>query len=317
MVNLRKLLEKINMEYGFEGDIRFDEPMARHTTFKVGGPADVWVRPAGNRFPEYAALLLKTAWEADIPVFILGGGANLVVSDRGIRGIVLDTGSWSGLQFDEQTVLVYGGTEVDAASEVCAQHERQGLAFLAGMPGSIGGAVWMNARCYNRSISDVLLETWILNETFQEEWIPFNAVDFDYKISPFQNRRVLILGARFKTAFQSRESLYEEMRGYRQDRESKGHYRLPSAGSAFKNNHAFGKPTGKLIDELGLRGLSIGGAKVADWHGNIIVNTGTATAQDIYLLTEELKKRVKQALGYELECEILFVGDWSGEEKRS
>ncbi len=304
-------MEKINTEAAFQGSVRFNEPMASHTTFHVGGPADVWVRPEGSSFPGYAARLLQTAWEEGVPVFILGGGANLVVSDRGIRGIVLDTTGWSGWQIDEASVFFYAGTSVDKATEVCADHDRAGLAFLAGMPGSIGGAIWMNARCYNVSISDVLMETWILNEQFEEEWVPFRQEDFDYKISPFQHRPVLILGGRFKTTPKDRQSLIEEMQQYRNDREAKGHYTLPSAGSAFKNNHAFGKPTGKIIDELGLRGLSQGGAKVADWHGNIIVNTGTATARDIYVLTEIIKKRVKEALGYELDCEILFVGDWS------
>ena len=310
-------MEKINTQEALRGELRFDEPMANHTTFKVGGPADVWVRPEEPSFPEYTALLLKTARDAEVPVFILGGGANLVVSDRGIRGIVLDTSGWSSWQVEEHSILFRAGISVDRAVEVCADHNRQGLAFLAGMPGSIGGAIWMNARCYNRSISDVLLETWILNERLQEEWVPFNADDFDYKTSPFQRRPVLILGGRFRTSIQSREDLVMEMRTYRQDREAKGHYKLPSAGSAFKNNHAFGKPTGKIIDELGLRGFSVGGARVADWHGNIIVNTGNATASDIFILTEELKKRVKAALGFTLECEILFVGDWEGVDIKS
>ncbi|AEJ18823.1 UDP-N-acetylenolpyruvoylglucosamine reductase [Gracilinema caldarium DSM 7334] len=304
-------MEKINTQEPLQGALRFDEPMSLHTTFKVGGPADIWVRPEGPSFPRYAACLLRTARTEGVPVFILGGGANLVVSDQGIRGIVLDTTGWSGWQIDESSVLLYAGTTVDKAVEVCADHEREALAFLAGMPGSIGGAIWMNARCYNLSISDVLMETWILNEQFEQVWVPFRPEDFEYKISPFQHRQVLILGGRFKTRPGDRSALVAEMQKYRQDRETKGHYTLPSAGSAFKNNHAFGKPTGKIIDELGLRGLSLGGAKVADWHGNIIVNTGTATAQDIYLLTEILKKRVKEALGYDLECEILFVGDWS------
>jgi len=310
MVNLRKLLEKINTQEPLQGELRFDEPMALHTTFKVGGPADVWVRPTGPGFPRYSARLLKTAREEGVPVFILGGGANLVVSDRGIRGIVLDTTGWSGWQIDEYSVLFYAGTEVDRAVSVCVDHKREALTFLAGMPGSIGGAIWMNARCYNRSISDVLMTTWILNEQFEEEWIPFRPEDFDYKISPFQHRKVLILGGRFKTSPGRRSALLAEMQRYRKDRKTKGHYTLPSAGSAFKNNHAFGKPTGKIIDDLGLRGLSQGGAKVADWHGNIIVNTGAATARDIFLLTETVKQRVQESLGYNLECEILFVGDW-------
>lgn len=310
-------MEKINTQETLQGELRFDEPMAEHTTFKVGGPADVWVRPVGPGFPRYAACLLTTAREEGVPVFVLGGGANLVVSDRGIRGIVLDTSGWSGWQIDETSVLFYAGTKVDQAVEVCAEHNRDALTFLAGMPGSIGGAIWMNARCYNKSISDVLLETWILDEQFQETWIPFRSEDFNYKISPFQNRQVLIFGGRFKTSSKNRGDLLKEMQTYRQDREIKGHYTLPSAGSAFKNNHAFGKPTGKIIDELGLRGLQVGGAKVADWHGNIIVNTGTATARDIYKVTEVIKQKVAEALGYTLECEILFVGDWDPPLKKA
>ncbi|MFQ3547642.1 MAG: UDP-N-acetylmuramate dehydrogenase [Termitinemataceae bacterium] len=313
MLKLRKLLEKINTQESFEGELRFDEPMALHTTFKVGGPADLWIRPQGDRFPAYAAALLSAAKAEQIPVFILGCGANLVVSDRGIRGIVLDTTGWSGWRFEADTVVIKGGTCVDDAAEACADNNRAGLAFLAGMPGSIGGAIWMNARCYDVSVSDVLMETWILNEDQQQEWVSLNPQDFDYKKSPFQNRPVLILGGRFRTTLQDRDSLFAEMHRYRQDRQAKGHYTLPSAGSAFKNNRAFGKPTGKIVDELGLRGFAIGGAKVADWHGNIIVNTGAATAQDILQLTREVQRRVKVACGFDLECEILFVGDWDPE----
>jgi UDP-N-acetylmuramate dehydrogenase len=168
----------------------------------------------------------------------------------------------------------------------------------------------MNARCYEKSVSDVLLESEILNEAFAREKIPFRAEDFSYKKSPFQQREVLILSARFAVEFRESKDIYKEMEGHRLDRNDKGHYRLPSAGSAFKNNRDFMEPTGRIIDQLGLRGLGIGGAQVAPWHGNFIVNTGNATANDIRVLMNEVARRVKEERGFDLESEILFVGEW-------
>jgi UDP-N-acetylmuramate dehydrogenase len=184
------------------------------------------------------------------------------------------------------------------------------LEFLAGMPGTIGGALWMNARCYGSSVSDVLLETTFLDEGWEKRLLPFRPEDFSYKRSPFQARSVLILSGRFALVPENPEELQKKMAEYRGDRESKGHYRFPSAGSAFKNNRDFGKPTGMIIDELGLRGLRVGNAEVAPWHGNIIINRGAASAWDIRRLTEEVAQRVLNQRGLLLECEILFVGEW-------
>lgn len=312
MVNLRKLMEKINTEQPFTGELRYDEPLSEHTTFRVGGPADVWIRPSGEGSPAYFAALLRAARDAGVPVFILGGGANIVPSDRGVRGIVLDLGAWAGCGFSVPGVVeVRAGTTVDDAAEACAERGLGCLEFLAGMPGSVGGAVWMNARCYGRSVSDVLLETRILDESGRPAAVPIREEDFSYKRSPFQSRDVLILSAVFRTAPVAEGELRARMAELRADREAKGHYRLPSAGSVFKNDYAYGVPTGRIVDELGLRGLSVGGARVADWHGNIIVNSGAATAADIRSLAEEVARRVKEARGLALECEILFVGDWS------
>jgi UDP-N-acetylmuramate dehydrogenase len=155
---------------GFAGDpeaaagleCRLNEPLSGHTTFRVGGPADLWIRPRGRAFPVLAGLVLRRAREEGIPLFILGGGANLVVSDRGIRGIVLDTGGWTGFHEGEggaSSLWIRAGTTPDQAAELAAERSLSGLEFLAGMPGSVGGAVWMNARCYERSVSDVLGET--------------------------------------------------------------------------------------------------------------------------------------------------------------
>jgi UDP-N-acetylmuramate dehydrogenase len=311
-------MEKINIETGFSGLLRYDEPMAPHTTFKVGGPADVWVQPGKDSFPSYAAALLGTAREQGIPVFILGSGANIVVSDQGIRGIVLDTGAWSGVSAESpDSCTVRSGTGVDALVDLAAARGWGGFEFLAGMPGSVGGAVWMNARCYERSVSGLLIETGVLD--FEQggvrdlpiyRRIPFDADDFGYKKSPFQGRDMLILSAVFRFEHCDPDSLdlmREEMASHRRDREGKGHFRFPCAGSVFKNSRDFGKPTGKLIDELGLLGLAVGDAVVAPWHGNIIINRGNASAADIRCLVDELMARVKAACGIVLEPEILFI----------
>lgn len=298
-----------------EGDFRVDEPMAPHTTFRVGGPADFWARPSGPDAGGLCAAVLRAAREEDVPVFILGGGANLVVADAGIRGLVLDTGGCAAAAFGEDgegpCVDAGAGLSVDDAVEACASRSLSGLEFLAGMPGTVGGAVWMNARCYGRSVSDLLVETRVLDEEFRETPLPYRAADFGYKKSPFQKGGLLILSARLRLERRPEADIRAAAAANRADRESKGHYRLPSAGSAFKNDYAFGKPTGKVVDELGLRGLAVGGARVAPWHGNIVVNDGGATAADIRSLVEDVADRVKAAVGLVLEPEILFVGDWS------
>ena len=304
-------------------DVRYDEPMQAHTTFRVGGPADCYVRPAGEDFPAFTAAILVHARSAGIPVFILGGGANIVVSDRGIRGIVLDTSAWKGQAgpITERGLSFRCGTSLDEAADIAAAAGLSGLEFLAGMPGSIGGAVWMNARCYDREIADVLAETEIIDLSREKTGgievhpirIPIDRAGFGYKRSPFQKKDCFILAAGFRLLGGDEKEIRREMEKNRQDREAKGHYRFPCAGSAFKNNRDFGKSTGQIIDELGLRGLRRGGAQVAPFHGNIIVNMGDASAADIRGLMDEAAARVKTATGFVLEPEILFAGDWQQE----
>jgi UDP-N-acetylmuramate dehydrogenase len=199
---------------------------------------------------------------------------------------------------------------MDALVDAAAERGRGGLGFLAGMPGTLGGAVWMNARCMEKSISGVLAGTEILDESGGRLIVPYRDGDFSYKKSPFQDRDVLILSAEFRVYERDARELHLEAETLRRDRQAKGHFRAPSAGSAFKNNRAFGKPTGKILDELGLRGFRAGGAAVAPWHGNIIINTGNASASDIRDLVNAISEKVREALGFVLEPELLFVGDW-------
>jgi UDP-N-acetylmuramate dehydrogenase len=305
-------------------DVRFDEPMSLHTTFKVGGPADVWLRPHGDSFPAFCAALIQRARSRSIPVFILGGGANIVVCDRGIRGITLDMGAWEGesvwtLCAGEGELVLKSGTAIDAAADIAAASGLCGLEFLAGMPGTVGGAVWMNARCYSREVADVL--SWVEIIDFgggeQEPQIKRVTIDgapqkagFDYKQSPFQKTDCLILSACFRLKKGDKGEILNEMEKNRQDRDDKGHYLFPCAGSAFKNNRDFGRHTGQIIDGLGLKGLTVGGAQIAPFHGNIVINTGGATAADIRALMDKTAAIVKAETGLTIEPEILFVGEW-------
>ena len=185
-----------------------------------------------------------------------------------------------------------------------------GLEFIFSMPGSVGGALWMNARCYGSSISEVLDWVEIINKDL--EIVRFTPSDdsFAYKVSPFQKTNDVILSAGFRLREGDKDSLFREMESNRADRERKGHFVAPSAGSVFKNNRAFGDPTGKIIDRLGLRGYTIGGAKISDYHANMIVNTGGATAADIEALVRLVARRVREELGFTLEREVIPVGEW-------
>jgi UDP-N-acetylmuramate dehydrogenase len=289
--------------------------MKDHTTFRVGGLVDCWLCPGGEGFTSFCKELLNRAATAEIPVFVLGGGANIVVSDNGIRGIVLDTGLWSTESFpqmSEEEFVFKSGTVIDKAVELSAAVGFGGLEFLAGMPGTIGGAVWMNARCYGGEIADVLSWAEIICKE-QGSYVVkriFAGQGFGYKLSPFQKMDCLIINAAFKLKKDDKEKLLAVIAKYRKDRQEKGHYLFPCAGSVFKNNHDFGKPTGQLIDELGLKGYKVGGAQIAPFHGNIIINTGNASAKDIRSLVNDVAEKVKTATGFVLEPEIIFAGQW-------
>jgi UDP-N-acetylmuramate dehydrogenase len=292
--------------------VRCGEPMREHTTFKTGGPADAYARAAADKPLASAAPLFRYARDNNIPVQIIGGGANLVVADAGIRGITFDTrtASKTSAYVNEGVFTVSAGMLSDSAAELAAQNSLSGLEFLAGLPGTVGGAVWMNARCWGVEISGVLRGVDVLDENFNVIFEPFNEGDWSYKLSPYQHRNAFILAAHFDLSAGERGAILKRMSEYRLERDSKGHFSYPSAGSVFKNNPAFGKSAGKIIEELGLRGLQIGGARVADWHGNFIVNMGGASSSDIRALTSAVQQEAYRKLGIELEPEILFIGDW-------
>ncbi|MFW5728563.1 MAG: UDP-N-acetylmuramate dehydrogenase [Spirochaetota bacterium] len=321
MPKLKQNLANINIA----GAVRVDEPMAEHTTFRVGGPADVYVRPQSV---DDVQQVLKLGRREGVRVFTLGGGANILVADAGIRGIVMDMRDFAEISVLERhgvdgqdgarapksgathRARIGAGLPVSDAAAELADRGLAGLDFLYAMPGSVGGAVWMNARCYGSSIIDVLEEVDIVTtEGDFRTYLPQDG-DFDYKVSPFQTNGAVILAATIRLREEEPAAIWKRMRDHEEDRTTKGHFSGPSAGSVFKNNRAFGRPSGKIIDSLGLRGYQIGGARISDRHANIIINTGTATARDIRELIEFVEKRVEERLGLRLEREVLYAGEW-------
>lgn len=289
------------------GKIETGVPMKDHTTFKVGGPADVFVTPALWQDITTGQAFCK---KSNVPLFILGGGANILVSDLGIRGIVLDMRPFQKCSVENNLLHAEAGAAVSEIVELAWQNGLSGLEFIYGMPGSVGGAIWMNAQCYGRAISEMLESVEYLDENGKQKTYKTRKEDFRYKHSPFQNKQWVICSATFQLVPKNKSEIEAEMNKNKSDREMKGHYRYPSAGSAFKNNRAFGKPTGQIIDETGLKGFSIGGAKVADYHGNIIINSGNATAHDILAVVEHVEREVFKRFGFKLEREILLAGEW-------
>ena len=291
-----------------------NEPMSLHTSFKTGGPARFYARPGD--FTELA-LLVEAAASDGLPVFILGGGANILVADKGISGLVIATGGLRRHSLEGSLLRAGAGLPISDAAGFAADAGLEGLDFIHAMPGSAGGAVYMNARCYGYSVSDVLEELSFLPPGGllpEKRGIEELRAGFAYKKSPFQSGGSLsgavIIEAVFRLRPGDKALIRDNMRRIEEDRKAKGHFMAPSAGSVFKNNHAFGQPTGKILDELGMRGFRHGGAQVSPLHGNIIINTGNASSGDIRGLMEILAMRAKDERGIVLEPEIIFAGEW-------
>jgi len=281
-------------------------PLANLTTFKLGGPADFYVEPQN---PEEFQPLIELCQREGLPWFILGSGANILISDKGVRGMTLATKRLRTFSLTEDRLTLGAGWEVDEVASQCQQLGLRCLDFAAGMPSSVGGAVWMNARCYDHEVSSIFVEAKVLSPQGLTTH-PYHRDEWDYKVSPFQGRNLVILEATFQLTQDDPQKILQEMEFYRNDRTQKGHYRAPCAGSIFKNNRSFGKPSGAIIDQVGLKGLQVGGARVSDWHANIIINTGLASASDVRNLIQLVKERVYDSTGFLLEEEVLYVGDW-------
>lgn len=313
MKNLHNIAKNIINSQIFQGKILFDEPMSIHTTFKIGGNADVFAIPSTT---ESLVFLLQELQSNTIPYFILGGGSNIVVSDEGIEGFVISTerlNTITEITSDKDIILQCGaGCTIKEITDFCITHELTGFETFAGLPGTIGGASFMNARCYDNSICDILTNAQYVsidNLNVLQNYT-MNTKDWDYKKSPFQTRdnSIIVLSVSLLVKKGIKQTIETESNKYITDRKTKGHYDFPCAGSVFKNNRSFGKPSGKIIDEVGLKGFSIGKAQIAPFHGNLIINLGGAFAEDINSIVKFTKKKVYETTGFYLESEIIFVG---------
>ena len=290
---------------GINAIVLTQERMADHTTFKIGGPAAYFVIPKDIEALQKAR---EAAAQAGLKYFILGGGANVLFPDSGYDGAVISTQGLSQIFLETNGLLHAGcGAAISDVAQFASTAGRAGLQFFYSMPGSTGGAIYMNARCYNASISDALKAAVYLDLSGDVRTLEVAEGDFDYKKSPFQTNGGIILEGIFATTGGNAAELGREMEGYEADRRGKGHFAYPCAGSVFKNNRAFGMPSGKIIDNLGLRGYTVGGAKISEHHANIIVNSGHATAQDVKDLVSLVEDKVREATGFQLEREIIYV----------
>jgi UDP-N-acetylmuramate dehydrogenase len=294
-------------KFKIDGISRAAEPMSGHTSFRIGGPADLYLRP--HSVAEAARIASLCAAES-LPCFLLGGGTNILVADDGIRGVVLDVSGLDGCEVDGTRVSALSGTPISRVSELARERGLAGLEFAYSLPGSVGGAVWMNARCYDAQMSDVLEYVEFLDDRGVVRRESIDPAQWAYKVSPFQSGGRVILRAGMRLAPGDPGRITALMEDHRADRERKGHFLYPCAGSVFKNNRSFGAPTGKIIDSLGLKGRRIGGAQIAPFHGNIIVNTDQATAREVRDLILIIEQEVERKLGLRLEREVLLVGEW-------
>jgi len=269
--------------------------------------ADLYAEPQDK---EDLLILLRDLRDLQIPWFILGGGANILVSDRGFRGMVISMIRFDSVALKGNVLTLGAGLPVTDGSAYAADRGYRGLDFIYAMPGSVGGALWMNARCYEGEVAGIFKSALIINEDLELEEVPFDDNQWGYKKSPFQERNCIILSAEFNLAKGVPSELWKRMREIRKDRTDKGHFRAPCGGSTFKNDRTFGAPSGKIIEEAGLKGLRLGGAAVSDWHGNILINENNATADEMLRLIRFVQERVFEQKGFQLEPEVILVGDW-------
>lgn len=298
-----EILNKININ----GSVTVDEDMSKHTTFKCGGLAEFYVR-AGNSAD--ILNIKKASLDYNFPLFILGGGANILVSDKGIPGVTLSMESLNSVKAEHDILIAEAGISINKLAQEALDRSLSGLEFINGMPGSLGGAVWMNARCYGDEISNHFLWADYLTPEGVEKRLYKNDSEWDYKCSPFQKSGIIITRVALQLQKGNPPSIEQIMKKNSEDRRLKGHFSYPCAGSVFKNNREFGAPSGKIIEDAGLKGLIKGGAQISTFHGNIIVNIGHATSSDINFLIEETIAVVKEKKGFILEPEVLKIGNW-------
>ena len=285
--------------------ILLNEPMKNHTSFKVGGPVDIMVLPKNADEIKNILKLIKTV---RIPFYIMGNGSNLLVRDKGIRGCVIKIGkNMSNIEIKGERVKAQTGILLSRLSKVLLRNELSGFEFASGIPGSLGGAVTMNAGAYGGEMKDVLESIEVIDNEGNISQLVGEEMKLGYRTSAIQGKDIIALSATMnftKGNYQDIKTKIEDL-DYR--RKTKQPLEWPSAGSTFRRPHGYF--AGKLIQDAGLRGFSMGRAQVSDLHCGFVINKGDATAEDIITLIRYIQKKVKDKFGVDLETEVKIIGE--------
>ncbi len=300
-------LEKQLQEIVNKNNILKNEPMAKHTSFKVGGIADYFIKVTDI---DELKKLLEFCNKNKIPTTIVGNGTNILVKDGGIRGIVikLELNSFKiKKNLDEVLITVEAGMTLAALAAIAVREEIAGLEFLSGIPGTIGGAIRMNAGAYGGEMKDLVVKTRYMTYDGKIKTLDASKHEFEYRNSIFSKMNVVIIDTTIKAKKGKKEEIQEKIDEYSVSRKKAQPLEYPNAGSTFKRQE--GVLTAKLIDDCGLKGFSIGDAEVSNKHAGFIVNKGKATAEDILNLVEHVKKEIKEKYDLNIELEILVLGE--------
>ena len=284
------------------------EPMSRHTPFRIGGPARVFACPGDER--DLAALVCFCR-EQEIPWAVLGNGSNLLVSDSGYEGVVISMEeNWNVCEAEGTRLRAGAGLLLPKASRAALDASLAGLEFACGIPGTVGGALVMNAGAYGREMKDVVRRVRVMTMEGQVMTLEADALELGYRTSVIPKKGYIVLEAELELVPGSRERIRREMEELSAKRRDKQPLEYPSAGSTFKR--PAGYFAGKLIDDAGLRGFTVGGAQVSEKHCGFVINRENATAADVLSLCDQVRKRVKEAFGVELELEVKRLGNFEG-----
>lgn len=283
--------------------VLLNEPMTKHTTFKIGGVADIFIKIETK---EELKNSLEIAKKNNIPITVIGNGSNVLVMDKGIRGIVIKL-DLKDIRIDNNLIYVEAGVLLPKLARVACDNNLTGLEEISGIPGTFGGAIYMNSGAHGIEISDKIISITYIDENLEIKTINKEDADFSYRKSIFQNENWIILNGTLRLENGNQEEIKEKMQDFLETRKQNQPLNMPSAGSVFKRGENY--ISAKLIDECGLKGKSIGGAQVSEKHAGFIVNNGNATAKDVLELIDFIKQQVDNKFGVELKTEIKILGE--------
>lgn len=287
-------------------NVKVQEPMKNHTTFRIGGPADYYLCPHST---EELQKILQICRENKIEFFILGNGSNLLVSDKGYRGAVIQLWkNFSDIVTEDDAVAVKAGALLSKVAAEALEAGLTGMEFASGIPGTMGGAVMMNAGAYGGEMKDIIKEVTVLTKEGEILTLSQEEMNFGYRTSVVKEKGYVVISVVLQLKKGDREEIRKLMNDLKERRVTKQPLDMPSAGSTFKRPEGYF--AGKLIMDAGLRGFSVGGAQISEKHCGFVVNKGEATAADVLGLIKEVQKRVQEKFGVALEPEVKFLGEF-------